>query len=281
MQTHNFTASNSEHPLAASIGRASEVNPNFAMPLRGSGDGWIDAPTLFEGDDERLRGLVTAYGLERWQTTNNHAASSVFLGAYAARVTWPVISQYVLERRVPKVSLDNLAFHLQEKLIDATALAHPSFAVLPDDPAAGHPDAEVVADEAALYARLKEWLFDSNFSRVIEALNSRAGASKKISLNVVASACAQPFRELYLSAQDQDALVSKANAFFDDQSSMVYRQLTMEVFEHVGKRAFFSRRAGCCLWWRTQPEKKYCSNCILLSREQQDERFRELLARES
>jgi ferric iron reductase protein FhuF len=279
--SNDVSRDNFGHPLVQSILRASAVNANFELPVCGSGEGWIEARPLFEGDNERLRAMVMDYGLETWRTSNNHAACSVFISAYAGRVIRPAIAQYVLEHRVPKVTLDNLAFHIQEGRISGTALIHPGFAMLPGDPGVGHHDAELVADDAALYARLKEWLFEHNFTPVIAALSRAAGASVKVSQNAVASACAQAFRQLYPVVPDQHLLVDTATAFFDDPSSLVYRQVTMEIFEHQGHQGFFSRRAGCCLWWRTNSPKRYCSNCILLTTEEQHNRCRDMLARES
>jgi hypothetical protein len=241
--------------------------------------GWTDAPALFEGDDERLRGMVMAYGRDRWQTENPHAAGSAFIIAYLTRVTWPTIAQYVLERRVPRVTLDNLALHRDGEGIVGTALSHPSFALLPGDPAANHQDAEVVADEAALYARLKEWLFESNLTTVISALRRAARASIKVSKNAVAASCAQAFNRLYSVVDNPNTVAQEAHAFFSDPTSLVHREVTIELFEHQGKRGLFSRRGGCCLWWRSEESNDYCSNCVLLPRERQDERFREILAR--
>ena len=102
----------------------------------------------------------------------------------------------MLQRRVPKVSLDNVAFHNNGEGIDATALNHPSFARLPGDPAADHPDSDGVARKTDLYARLKEWMFDSNLTPVIDALHRAAGASVKVSQNAVANSCTQTFRWL-------------------------------------------------------------------------------------
>ena len=76
-------------------------------------------------------------------------------------------------------------------------MTHPNFALLPGDPGVTHSDAVVVEDEAALYIRLKQWLFDDNLAKVIEALNRAAQASIKISQNAVAAACAQAFHRLY------------------------------------------------------------------------------------
>ena len=281
------------HPLVDSMARASDLNELFAMPLQYPDEGrWLDAQSLFHQslfhqsgfhqtlvnkNDQRLREAVIAYGRARWGTENRHVAGSGFIVAYLTRLTYPLISQYVLHRRIPDVSLGNLAFHTNDNGFDATALKKPRFAALPDDPASGHPDALIVADEAALYAQLKEWLFDCNFGIVIPSIHRAAQASLKVSWNAVASSSAQVFHRLFDLAVDPESVVRKAEAFFDDPSSPVYKQVTMDFIEHQGKLGYFARRHGCCLWWRVEQTKGYCAGCILLSREEQDIRFRDSL----
>ena len=268
----------SNHPLIAGMARAGLISPYFQLPVRGmEQEGWVDGTRLFLKDDEYLENLVAAYGKGYWATTNRHVAGSAFIIAYLTRLVWPVIGQYLLDRRVPKASLDNISFHFFDGKIDATALSQPLFAVLPSDISAGHRDAEVVTDGAALYQRLKEWLFDSNLALVTASLHRAAKASVKISQNAVAFACAQAFHRLYPAVEDPRRLVSEADAFFDDPSSMVYGQITMEVFEHRERRLFLARRLGCCLAWRVERAHGYCSNCILTPRTQQDHLFREML----
>ena len=269
------------HPLAESMARLGQINPSFNMPIKNPAvDGWISADDLFLTDDVRLRELVTTYGAWHWGSTNRHVVGSAFIIAYLTRLVWPVIGQYVLEGRVPNVSLPNLAFHRTAgpsgSQIDATAMAHPYFALLPDDPYRNHADAVVVEDEAALYFKLRQWLFDDNLVQVIEALNRAAQASIKVSQNAVASACAQAFHRLYPVVENPDALVQQASTLFDDPTSPTYGQLTMEVFQHQGKRGFFARRRGCCLAWRTEIANGYCSNCILVPHEEQDRLFRRI-----
>lgn len=85
------------------------------------------------------------------------AAASYALGWYAD------ISSYVgglcllRERRVPRLARKALAFrrHRDDHYPEAVALLDPRFWCLPDDPAARHPDATVVADVAALGAILR------------------------------------------------------------------------------------------------------------------------------
>jgi len=271
---------NGEHPLAESIRRAGDLSGLFNIPVRDADqNGWVGAGHLFQGNDQRLGDLVMALGLARWGSENLHVAGSAFIIAYLTKVTWPLISQYVLERRLPDVRLSNLEFHWNGEIIDDTAMSSPSFAVLPGDPASNHPDAVVVADEAELYVRLKEWLFDGNLDIVIPSLRRASRASLKVSWNAVAASCSQAFKKLYDVSDNPKIVLEAADAFFGDSSSPVYGQVSMEIFSHQGKQGFFSRRAGCCLWWRTDQANDYCSNCVLLTREQQDTRFRKTLER--
>ena len=267
-----------EPPVVESMRRAGALSDLFFLPVRDQNQGeWIEALSLFQEDDPRLEDLVVANGRDRWGSENRHLAGSSFIVAYLTRLTYPLISQYLLEKRVLNVSLSNLVFHWDGHRIDGTALSSPSFAALPNDPASGHPDARVVPDEAALYTQLKEWLFDSNFKLVIPSLRRAARASLKVSWNAVASSCAQVFHGLYYLGEEPEMVVRNAEAFFGGPSSPAYQQVTMEVVEHLGNRGYFARRAGCCLWWRGSEAGSYCSGCILLSKEQQDAEFRRLL----
>ena len=270
------------HPLTDSTGRAGELNGLFNLSVRerdqqSCQEGWTTAVSLFGNGGQRLRDLVMDHGRDLWGTENCHVAGSAFIIAYLTRITWPVVAQYVLERRVPDVRLSNLNFHWKGRQVDGTALNRPFFAVLPADPASGHPDAVVVADAVELYARLKEWLFDANLNIVIPSLRQAARASLKVSWNAVAASCAQAFNRLYDVVEEPETVVKDAEAFFGDASSPVYREVSMEVFAHQGKQGLFTRRAGCCLWWRSERSNDLCSNCILLTREQQDARFRQNL----
>jgi hypothetical protein len=242
--------------------------------------GWSPASALFRADDARLRELVMGYGYARWGTTNNHVAGSAFIIAYLTRFIYPMVGQYILSRRVPKVTLENLAFHRTDGGIDATGLREPKFAVLPNDPAAGHPDAEVLHSEADLYRQLKEWAFKSNVEIVIGSLCRSVPASAKVSQNAVAASCAQALHRLYNHVEDKSPVIRDAETFFGDRSSPIYRQISMEVIEHEGKSGFFARRAGCCLVWRTRGDNEYCSNCVLQPREEQTRQFVERLERE-
>ena len=233
--------------------------------------------SLFQDDDQLLRKFVAGYGRDFLGTDNRHLSASGFIIAYLTRLVFPLISQYVLERRVIDVSLGNLEFHTDGQRFNGTALCSPRFICLPDDPAADHPDADIVPDDAALYAKLKERLFDSNFDIVIPSLRRAAQASVKVSWNAVAASCAQVFYWLYELTEDRDKVVRHAEAFFGDHLSRVYGEVRMELIEHQDKKSYFARRAGCCLFWRVRDDDIYCSGCVLLSDEEQTIQFKKLM----
>ena len=278
--TTNGSWRQSPHALIASIGRAAALEDAFGIPVRQPGhDNWIGAESVLRHDAEGLRALVAGYGRDRLETENRHLAGSGFIIAFLTRLTFPLISQYVLERRVLDVSLSNLAFHTSGGRIDGTALSHPRFAVLPNDPDFEHPDALVVRDDKALYEQLKQWLFESNFELVIPSLHQEARASRKVSWNAVAASCAQVFYHLYDLVEKPETVIRHAETFFEDEISPIYRQVSMEVIEHLGKQGYFARRAGCCLYWRVRDSNIFCSGCVLLKEHEQTEQFQRLLAR--
>ena len=266
-------------PLAESMAKAESLGGFFAMPQAGRAEeGWTRARDLFQGDDRRLGEMVAAYGQRAWESSNRHVAASAFLVAYLSRVVFPLAGQYVLAGRAPDVSLDNLAFHWNGPAIDATGLEQLRFAALPRDPAADHPDTTIAADGSDLYKQMKDWLFRGNLEVVIPDLQRAAGASHRVSWNAVAAAFSQALNRLYAVGGRRAEVVAAAETIFLDPESPIYGQLTMEEFRSHGRTGFFSRRRGCCLWWRSPRANDYCSNCILLPRQEQDRRFGEMLA---
>jgi len=266
------------NPLIDGMRRVGTIDRYFELPIRDpQQDGWISGEDLFLGNDQRLRHLVRTYGQAFWGTTNAHVAGSAFIIAYLTRLVWPVIGQWVREQQVPDVTLGNIAFHQSGDRIDATAMARPTFATVADGPNAGHEDRTTVADPEALYSQLKQWLLVANLNLVVESLRRAAGASVKISWNAAATACAQAFHHLYPVSETPETLVTHAHKLFEDSSSPLHGQLTMEAVTHQGRSGLFARRRGCCLAWRTERANGYCSNCILTPREKQDQQFQKML----
>ena len=270
-----------EHPLVLSLREAGELDPYLGMPVANADDtGWSPAGDLFQTGDANLR--ETGDGL-RVREMGDYQQSCCSLGLHHRLPNSLYLSDgrpVCAEEEGPQgdPGKPGLSSNRRPNRRHRTQL-QPQFAVLPDDPAAGHPDAEVLHGESELYQRLKEWAFEANVEIVIAVLRRSVPASVKVSRNAVAASCGQALHRLYNLVEDKSPVIRAAGTLFGDPSSPIYGQVSMEVIDHEGKSGFFARRAGCCLVWRTREDNGYCSNCILQPREEQTRQFKNMLER--
>jgi hypothetical protein len=146
------------HPLSATAARVS------------AGHGWLRITHGSVTDGSWLRcSEVDATAVAQWEAamTARHeayygrahaaASASFVLGWYADVAGHVGALFFLLDRRVPRLDREALAFHLHPEFHypDAIATLGETFWCLPSDPAADHPDARVLAGEQALAAQLR------------------------------------------------------------------------------------------------------------------------------
>ncbi|WP_055590354.1 (2Fe-2S)-binding protein [Peterkaempfera griseoplana] len=143
-------------PCAGAYARLAEVLPGLRVEPTGprSGGGWITAAEI-AGDprvparlvaEEEQRGLAD-YG----EPLRPDVAAGFSLHRYAWSACLLFTVPWFLERRVPRLPVTAVSVN---RAGGRMAVRVDSFACLPGDPAAGLPGARVVADEAALRAKL-------------------------------------------------------------------------------------------------------------------------------
>jgi hypothetical protein len=137
-------------PLAQTAGRLAALDEYLAAEVTADPGG---------GDWYRLDAVVADGHLDRWlaalvaQKRGKGDLAGSYLGTWLAEtvVTVPVAA-LVLEQRAPDVTAGNVLVHRHsEGWFDRIALGSPVVGLLPGDPHAGHPDAVVLDDEAALW----------------------------------------------------------------------------------------------------------------------------------
>ncbi|MER8013580.1 (2Fe-2S)-binding protein [Streptomyces griseoluteus] len=149
-------------PLTAAYARLGEVFPGLtvtvaqdpAHPLP-AGDGWVTADGLAAGGAQ----LDSFLAWDDAQVLRDHGRRGrpdVIAGFGLHRYAWPacllITVPWFLHRRVPRLPVADVAYHRTEGRMTVRPGA---FACLPDDPAAGLPEAVVVADEEALRAEVR------------------------------------------------------------------------------------------------------------------------------
>ncbi|RKN38294.1 (2Fe-2S)-binding protein [Streptomyces hoynatensis] len=146
-------------PLTPAYARVAEVLPGLRItedeaPRRGAG--WAQAAGLAAGGAE-LAAFLAEDAAQIRRDYGREGRGDVVAGFALHRYGWPAAvlftAPYFLLRRVPRLSVGDVAFHRGEGRM---SVRRTTFSCLPDDPAAGHPDARVVPGEEALRAAVRQ-----------------------------------------------------------------------------------------------------------------------------
>lgn len=146
------------HPLAATAARADAHRDWLSLTYADAvPEGWtrcseVDAAHVAGWEDR-----VTAWQRTEFGRTHPQASSGYVLSYYADIAPTVGALFFLVDRRVPSLAADALAFRTDAVYTypDAIAVLGGAFWCLPDDEAAGHPDATVLADEEELGAVLR------------------------------------------------------------------------------------------------------------------------------
>ena len=219
-------------------------------------DGWQRASDIVSNPDAVLGLLdeveiVYAIGPSDRQISASFLVQGYFwypmVGAFAC---------YLLDRRVPDLSAENLAMDLRGGVV----FTSPRCFALPDDTDADHPDVTVVADRAALRACLVRQLQEKHATPLFATLRSIApyginGMRTNYVDRLVSAVlwlCEQ-LGDWNLAREEVPAFV----ALVDSKS----RAGIIEI-EHEGRTGVFLKRSGCCLNYRL-PGRELCDTCSL------------------
>jgi ferric iron reductase protein FhuF len=261
------------NPLADTLRRLGPAADGLSLVAR-SGDRLVPAVRLTRHRTE-LAGALQAFG-RTVGTGELPVAASLFIQAWAVNVTRAAIACLASERRVPDVAAANSAL-----VFDATdrpaqvVLAAPRFAVVAGDSASSDLAAEVVPDNAALFAWTRQRAFDRHLGPLVDALTTLAPVGRRLLWGNVAAACAGAFAVLSLTGVDPERLMADAAALLDAPDAPTRGLAHLVPVEHAGRTHLFVRRETCCMYNRL-PDTSSCLSCRLLD---DDERRRRITIR--
>jgi hypothetical protein len=243
-------------PLAATAARLAEAGSAVALRLDARDAGWVAWDRL--ASDELL---TAAYAAERAAIDPGDpaacAAASLGFGLGWLAIAIPTAA-IVRERRCPDFAPANLLVRSNpEQLFEAVGLRRPRLAVLPDDPAAGHRDAIVLAD----LEQLRRW-FAERAVACLEPVLAAVARLRRIGLpalwgSVGDSVCAEA---LWAQASPEESL-----ALVEALAPLAPRMRTRPTFAEPDGM----RRGTCCLYYRTaearaaEPGEQACGGCPL------------------
>jgi Ferric iron reductase FhuF-like transporter/FhuF 2Fe-2S C-terminal domain len=252
-----------EGPLAQTLARARRLSA-YLQPQVGEpgGEGWAAALDPLRADRPLLAQLVAATQA-RLRTRSAAMIGSALLQGYQWPLIGAAVACYLIDRRVPDLSAANvLVRYGAAHDADALALRSGRFTALPDDPAAAHPDATVVAGREALREALRAGV-EAHMGEAIALICAHLGCGPRGLWLSVADRLAGTLIWLMQAhgqapaAQIENEVEALIRAPGSPLSS---RQIGLIALTHHGRSEVFLDRATCCYWYRTDGGE-YCSTC--------------------
>ena len=219
-------------------------------------------------DGPGLLRMVRAFG---WAagTDEPAVAASLLCQAWAVSVTRSAIASLVGARRMPDMAASNtvLAINDEGRPAGASLLTPRYAAVAGDQEAAGDSRAEIVADEADLFAWARARLFDEHFGPLVEALHDLAPIGRRLLWGNVAAATAGGFAVLSAPSvppSKSEHLMKQARLLLDWPGSPTEGLAEVFPVAHEGTTRLFVRRQTCCLRYRLPDAPPTCLSCRLV-----------------
>ncbi|MEU5155387.1 hypothetical protein [Glycomyces sp. NPDC021274] len=185
-----------------------------------------------------------------------HANAALAWKTYCYWTLAPVVLGYVAARRVPVMDASNAVFRVAEDApMFSVRQLRPRFLVLPHDPCAAHPDAEVVANESVLLDRLHATVFEAHLGPVLDAFLAKARVGRRTLMGSVASGIAYAVASIAQVVPDPDDVLAKTLLEAFDVADLV------DISTDAVGRLVYQRRT-CCLAL-TIDGNRTCSTCCV------------------
>lgn len=279
------------HPLQETFARIAQrsefIRPRLGRPA--GGEGWIVPADLFAPQSPSLAALIRAT-----QRRVRTEAPTVTGGVLIQEYQWPLLATavacFLVDRRVPDLRPENVQLRLPPEESEGEAreqgeqiaFLRGCFVALPDDLAAGRPDALLVPDLDALRAALRTGI-ETHMAFVIDKISEAVGCKPKGLWLFVTDYLASMLSWI-MQKQGQSACLTcieqEAHALIGGaQSPLNKKKVSFFALTYQGHTHVFLDRASCCYWYKMEGGA-YCSTCPHRTKQDRNERLLKHLAEE-
>lgn len=256
-------------PLGETLKLLEPERYHFDLKPRPSEGGYETVFSLVR-DGGRPLALLMGRARARWGLGGRDSALAQ-VGGYAWGVGGPAVASYVLSRRVPDVSPENVALRFDAGGgLSEVALIRQRFAVLPSDPAADHPNAVVLDDEAALLGWMRGRLV-GGIEPLLEAARGHVRLGRRAAWVRVSDYAAYAFLMVGWDAGDQARYAADAEAFVTAPGSPLRGRTGFFVVESGSRRGAYLTRGVCCQAYK-EPGHDNCDSCPMLTQGERERR---------
>lgn len=185
-----------------------------------------------------------------------HANAALAWKTYCYWTVAPVVLGYLADRRVPVMDAADTVFAVsRDAPMFSVRQVRPRFLVLPHDPCAAAPGAEVAANEGDLLDRLRTSVFEDHLAPVLDAFLVRVRVGRRTMLGSLASGLAYAVASMAQVAPEPDEVVAKTLLDVFDVAHLVDIAT-----DNAGRLVY--RRRTCCLALTIEGGRT-CSTCCV------------------
>lgn len=268
------------HPLAETLAYLPVAydgsgEPSVRLGPPSSSGVWFSAHGLLGRQSGLIDDALAEIG-ETFNARTRDVQAAYFFGAYAWYVLGAALAPYLFAKRVPDISPANMWATTTSGRVSRIALRHGRFACLPDDPAANHPDATVIADADALLTHCRTEI-EAHLGALIGIMRVRRiplgprAMWAMVSDYVVEIAIGT----LGPAATDETLAQIISPLVRNGKSPMNARSWFYQV-EGDRQAAYFCDRNGCCLTYKI-PGTEKCGSCPLRPKTERIDLMRDYL----
>lgn len=234
--------------------------------------GWVMVSEL-TSDGDLLDELLGRIG-QKYETNNRSITGTFLLKDCLWRILTPAVAAFLLERRMPDLSAQNVALSFDEGgYASGLALREGRFAALPPDPVAGHPDAVVLSSEEELLAWWRDRLAEDHLPPLFDALRrSRSRRGRRALWGTAVDVICEAF--MYVGGwfgRQQEALGYAESVLSRD--SPLSGPSNYFTLEYDGNSEITRVRNTCCLYYRIGDGT--CFTCPRTSNEERITRMKQ------
>lgn len=253
--------------LADSVERAGsrQVRTEIRVDLPEDSAGWVNCAALLSAPAgfDRWRFELAGWLHDRYGEAPERTTAGYVMSWYLSVPAYLAALLFHHERRVPSLRPEHLAFRTARPRPhpDSIAVLDPGFFCLPDDPAAGTPDATVVPDERVLAAVLRG-RFTAHATRFVAAF----GETVRFGRHTLWAAATDALdNAMWLAGRyggDEAAGVLDAGLLLPDRIGPLTSASTLHpVADEQGRTRWTRRRESCCFHYLMDAGQGVCETC--------------------
>jgi hypothetical protein len=232
-----------------------KVAPESTFPENAE---WVPLQSLLTPTGEPLCALMRRVG-SHFKVENRRVPASLFFGDYAFALMALACACYLVDRRVPQLTLESVWARFSETGdVEGMALSDYHFAALADDPAAGHEDCTVLPSTDALQAYLLEQA-SACLQPLTQAVRARSTLGIPAMWALAADYTASAATYVARLMNDEATGLEVARQLSARQSPLRRKRDFIHI-EECGLSYEMVDRISCCLYFQVEGGH-YCSSC--------------------